>query len=313
MASQSPKLERNKLSLRKMRNSWQLYLIFFLPLVYFVVFRYVPMYGIIIAFQDFRPVRGIAGSDWVGFANFIRFFNSHNFWNIIWNTFILSVYTLAVNFPVPIVLALMLHNCVFKRFKRTVQTVTYAPHFISTVVMVGMIIQFLHPNFGFVNNVIRALGFEPIPFMAQSATFRSVFVFSDLWQHAGWGTIIYLAALSAVDPTLHEAAAIDGASKLKRILHIDLPSILPVTVIMLILSMGDVLDVGFEKVFLMQNPLNLSVSEVISTHVYSIGIAARMPDFSYATAIGLFNSIISFTLIVAANAISKRVSETSLW
>ena len=295
------------------RKNYQLYLILLLPLLYFVIFHYVPMYGAQIAFRRFLAVEGILGSPWVGLDFFVKFFQSYQFDRVVGNTVGISVYTLAAGFPVPILLALMLNNSSMPRFRKTVQMVTYAPHFISTVVLVGLILQFLSPRFGAINQLIKALGMEPVLFMGEPAFFKSVYVWSGVWQNAGWGTIIYLAALAGIDPTLHEAAIVDGASKLQRTVHIDVPGILPTAVIILILNLGQLMNVGFEKVFLMQNALNLQSSEIIQTYVYKIGIAASLPNYSYGAAIGLFNSVINFVLIVIVNSIARRVGDTSLW
>ena len=295
------------------RKNYQLYLILLLPLLYFVIFHYVPMYGAQIAFRRFLAVEGILGSPWVGFQFFVKFFQSFQFGRVVGNTVGISLYTLVAGFPVPILLALMLNNSSLPRFRKTVQMVTYAPYFISTVVLVGLVIQFLSPRFGAINGVIKALDMEPVLFMGEPGFFKSVYVWSGVWQNAGWGTIIYLAALASIDPTLHEAAIVDGASKLQRTVHIDVPGILPTAIIILILNMGQLMNVGFEKVFLMQNALNLQASEIIQTYVYKIGIAASLPNYSYGAAIGLFNSVINFVLIVIVNGIARRVGDTSLW
>ena len=295
------------------RVNWQLHLLLALPLIYLLVFKYVPMGGAQIAFRDFFAIRGIWGSPWVGMANFERFFQSYQFWTVVKNTFGLSAYQIAASFPVPIILALALNNVESRRFKKTVQLTTYAPHFISTVVMAGMIMRFLSPHTGLVNNLLSGLGFERVAFMSDPALFKSIYVVSGIWQNAGWGTIIYLAALAGVDPQLHEAAIVDGASKLQRTRHIDVPGILPVAIILLILETGRIMQVGFEKVFLLQNALNLISSEVIQTYVYKIGLASPIPDYSFATAIGLFNSVINLALIVIVNALARRIGDTSLW
>ena len=299
--------------LRDARANWQLHLLLSLPFLYLFIFKYVPMWGAQIAFRDFFAVHGIWGSPWVGMKNFNRFFQSYQFWSVVKNTFTLSAYQIFAGFPIPIILALALNNVEHRGFRKTVQMTTYAPHFISTVVMAGIILRFLSPHTGMVNNIIRALGFEPIGFMSDPALFQSVYVFSGVWQNAGWGTIIYLAALAGIDPQLHEAAIVDGASKLQRTRHIDIPGILPVAIILLILETGRIMQVGFEKAFLLQNPLNLISSEIIQTHVYKIGLASPIPDYSFATAIGLFNSVINLTLILIVNSLARRLSNTSLW
>ena len=299
--------------LRDARVNWQLHLLLALPLVYLIVFKYLPMAGAQIAFRDFFARSGIWGSPWVGLANFNRFFESPQFWTVVRNTFGLSAYQIAASFPIPIILALALNNVEHRRFKKTVQLTTYAPHFISTVVMAGMIMRYLALHTGVVNNVLEGLGLERISFMSRPELFQSVYVISGIWQNAGWGTIIYLAALAGVDPQLHEAAIVDGASKLQRTRHIDVPGILPVAIILLILETGRIMQVGFEKAFLLQTPLNLTASEVIQTYVYKIGLASPVPDYSFATAIGLFNSVVNLALILVVNWIARRVSGTSLW
>ena len=299
--------------LRDARVNWQLHLLLALPLIYLIVFKYLPMAGAQIAFRDFFTRSGIWGSPWVGLANFERFFESPQFWTVVRNTFGLSAYQIAASFPVPIILALALNNVEHRRFKKTVQLTTYAPHFISTVVMAGMILRFLAFHTGVVNNVLEGLGLERISFMSRPDLFQSVYVISGIWQNAGWGTIIYLAALAGVDPQLHEAAIVDGASKLQRTRHIDVPGILPVAIILLILETGRIMQVGFEKALLLQRPLNLTASEVIQTYVYKIGLASPVPDYSFATAIGLFNSVVNLALILVVNQIARRVSGTSLW
>ena len=283
------------------------------PLVYFIVFKYQPMYGLIIAFKNFRPSKGIWGSPWAGFKNFTNFIGTYRFWPVFINTFLVSTYTVFAMFPFAIVLSLALHSTKFPRFRRITQTVVYAPHFISTVVVVSMVIQVLHTKLGVANMAIQALGLSPVSFLSNPSYFRPIYVVSEIWQHAGWNTVLYLASLAGVDVTLHEAASIDGASRLRRLWHIDVMTILPTIVIMLILNTAEVLGVGFEKVFLMQNDLNLSASEVIPTYVYKMGVATSLPNYSYATAIGLFGSVISLTLIIAVNKIAKKASDISLW
>ena len=295
------------------RANWQLHLLLLLPLIYLLIFKYAPMWGAQIAFRDFFAVKGIFGSPWVGMANFDRFFESPQFWTVLRNTLGLSAYQIAASFPIPIILALALNNVERRRFKKTVQLTTYAPYFISTVVMAGMIMRFLALHTGVVNSALEGLGLERISFMSSPELFQSVYVVSGIWQNAGWGTIIYLAALAGVDPQLHEAAIVDGASKLQRTRHIDVPGIVPVAIILLILETGRIMQVGFEKVYLLQTPLNLISSEVIQTYVYKIGLASPVPDYSFATAIGLFNSVINLALILVVNWIARRVSDTSLW
>ena len=299
--------------LRDARMNWQLHLVMLLPLIYLIVFKYVPMYGSQIAFREFMAAKGVWRSDWVGLRHFRKFFSSYQFWTVVKNTLGLSVYQLVAGFPIPIILALALNNAEARAYKKTVQMATYAPHFISTVVMAGIILRFLSPHTGIVNHILKAFGLLPVAFMADPAWFKTVYVVSGIWQSAGWGTIIYLAALSGIDLTLHEAAIVDGASKLQRTRYIDVPGIMPTAVILLILNTGRIMNVGFEKVFLLQNPLNLTSSEIIQTYVYKVGLASPLPDYSFATAIGLFNSVVNLLLLVAVNAAARRLGETSLW
>lgn len=302
-----------KLRLNKIMRVWQLYILLSLPILYIIIFKYVPMYGAQIAFRDFTVSKGMWGSEWVGLKHFIRFIHSYEFGKIIKNTLILNLYNLLAGFPFPLLLALGLNYVRVRWFKKTVQMVTYAPHFISTVVMVGMLFELLDTRNGIVNNLLGLVGIQPINFMGNPDFFKSMFVWSGIWQSAGFSCIIYLAALSSVDPSLHEAALIDGASQRQRMWHIDLPSILPVAIILLILSMGSMLDVGFEKVFLMQNPLNLRTSEVIDTYVYKVGLVSQAMNYSYSAAIGLFKSIVGFILIITVNQIARKTNQASLW
>lgn len=288
-----------------------LYLYLIPAVLVIFLFHYIPIYGIQIAFRDFKPVKGIFGSSWVGFKHFERFFGSYQFQSLLLNTLSLSTMSIVLNFPFPIVMALMVSQVRNKRFQRIAQTVTYMPHFISTVVMVGIIIMFLSPNSGLYGNLVRLFGGTPDNLMANPRLFRPIYVLTDMWQHSGWDSIIYIAALSAVDTQLYDAAMVDGAGRFKRIVHIDLPCILPTIVILLILRMGNVMSVGFEKAFLMQNTLNITTSEIISTYVYKIGLQKQ--QYSYSAAIDVFNIAINFVLLISVNAISKRVSDTGLW
>jgi putative aldouronate transport system permease protein len=298
---------------RRARRSWQLYVMLALPLLYLVLFKYWPMYGVQIAFRNFNVVDGITGSPWVGMANFERFVVSFNFWQIISNTVILSVYSLVAGFPLPILLALALNHINRHWFKKTVQMVGYAPEFISIVVMVGIIFVVLDPRIGMVNQILGLVGIGPLDFMGNAGYFRHIFVWSGVWQHVGFACIIYLAALTSIDPTLHEAALMDGASRLQRIRDIDLPGIVPAAIVLLILDLSSILSIGFEKVLLMQNPINLQVSEVVDTYVYRVGLASPLPQFSYAAAIGLFQSVIALILIVLVNQLARRIEDASLW
>ena len=310
---QGARARRGAQSWVAIRRNWQLYAMLVLPVLYILVFKYWPMYGVQIAFRKFNALDGISGSPWAGWTNFERFVHAYNFAQIIQNTLILSAYSLAASFPFPIILALALNYTGRAWFRRTVQMVGYAPFFISTVVLVGMILVLLDPRFGLVNQWLSLAGIGPFDVMGNAAAFRHVYVWSGIWQYVGFSCIIYLAALTSVDPTLHEAAIVDGANKLQRIRDIDLPTIMPVAVVLLILDLGAVLSVGFEKVLLLQNPINLPVSEVIDTYVYRVGLAAELPQYSYAAAIGLFQSVIAFVLIVAVNQFAKKVGSASLW
>ena len=296
----------------RIRRNWQLYVLLFLPLVWLVVFRYAPMYGAQIAFRQYSPAFGIEGSPWVGLANFERFFNSPKFEPVIVNTLVLSFYSLIV-FPIPIILALSLNQVRTRLFRSSVQMITYAPHFISTVVIVGMLFQFLHPRVGFTASLANLLGVAPPNWMGDPGAFRHIFVWSGVWQEMGFGAIIYLAVLSTVDPALHEAAVVDGASRLQRIRYIDIPSLLPTAMVLLVLSTGRVLEISFEKVYLMQSPLNLGVAEVINTYVYKVGLLSPILDFSYSTAIGLLKGIVGLLLLITVNHAARRLTENSVW
>lgn len=296
---------------RSVRRHWQLYLVMLPALLYFFVFKYIPMANAVIAFKDYSVVKGIWGSDWAGFKHFELFFNNPVFWTLLKNTLSLSLYALAVGFPIPILLAIALNEIGDGFFKRLVQMVTYAPYFISTVVIVSMIMLLLAPRLGVINLGLQALGLPATNFLGRPDLFSSIYVWSGVWQNSGYAAIVYLAALAGVDPALYEAARVDGASRLQKIFNIDLPGIMPVAVILLILNVGSLLAIGFEKAYLLQNPLNLSTSEIIATYVYKIGLLNA--NFSFATAVGLFNSLINMILLVTVNAYVKRVSDMSLW
>ncbi len=296
---------------RKLKQDIPLW-IFVLPgVILTFIFRYIPIYGVQIAFRNFNPRLGFMGSEWVGLRHFTRFFNSPYFTTVIKNTLVLSAYSLVAGFFIPIILALMLNAFRHRRYRRVIQTVTYAPNFISTVVMCGMLLLFLSPSIGVVNKVLQTFGYDSINFMGEVKLWRHIYVWSGIWQGMGWSSIIYFAALSSVSPELHEAAIVDGATKVQVIRHIDIPSIIPTATILLILSCGSILSIGFEKVFLLQNDLNLGVSEVISTYVYKVGLIDN--NISYSSAIGLFNSVISAILLINVNWISRKISDTSLW
>lgn len=295
----------------ELRHNWDLYLIIIPVVAYFLIFCYYPMYGAQIAFRDYKVSRGITGSEWVGLEHFRRFFSGAYVKRLFTNTFEISLYSLIFGFPMPIILAIMLNEIRSVWFKKTVQLVTYAPFFLSTVVMVGIITNFLSLRGGIINQIIVACGGEPTNFMLEPSMFKSIYVISGIWQGTGYGSIVYLAALAGIDTSLYEAAIVDGASRWKCILHITLPCLMPTAVIMLILNSGSIMNVGFEKVFLMQNDLNMSESDVISTYVYRAGL--QNADFSFASAVGLLNSVISFVMVVVVNFIAKRVGEVSLF
>ena len=297
----------------RIRRNWQLYVLLLLPLLWLVIFRYAPMYGAQIAFRQYSPAFGIEGSPWVGLANFERFFNSYYFKPVIVNTLVLSFYALIAGFPIPIILALSLNQVKTRLFRNSVQMITYAPHFISTVVIVGMLFQFLHPRVGFTASLANLLGLAPPNWMGDPGAFRHIFVWSGVWQETGFSAIIYLAVLSTIDPALHEAAVVDGASRLQRIRYIDIPGLLPTAMVLLVLSTGRVLEIAFEKVYLMQSPLNLGVAEVINTYVYRVGLLNPILDFSYSTAIGLLKGIVGLLLLITVNYAARRLTENSVW
>lgn len=311
VAARKVKNTRYKKTMKVIWAHRQYYILLLPAIVYACIFNYVPLYGLQIAFKDFYGSLGIAGSPWVGLRHFADFFNGFYFWRIFANTLILSVYSLAVNFPIPIILALMLNELKNERYQKFVQTALYAPHFISTVVMVGIIHTMLSPSIGVANTLLETLGMERVYFMAQPDYFRSIYVFSGTWQEMGWSAVIYIAALSGVSAELHEAARIDGASRLQRIWHINLPTIQPTIVILLILAVGRMVSVGYEKIYLLQNTVNVNVSEVIATYVYKRGILNN--KLSFSTAVGLFNNVINLILLVSANFFARRVNGESLF
>lgn len=288
-----------------------LYLFLFPTILYLGIFAYGPMYGLQIAFKNYNGAFGILGSPWVGLKHFKDFVGGHYFWPVIKNTLTISFYSTLVGFPIPIILALMINEIDSYRYKKLVQTILYAPHFISTVVMVGIIILMLSPTIGIVNHIMEFLGMERQYFMIQPNAFKHIYVWSGIWQNMGWSAIIYLAALSNVDPELHEAATIDGANRLKRIRYINIPTIQPTIIILMIMSVGSLVSVGFEKTFLLQNDLNLKTSEVISTYVYRRGLIQG--SLSFSTAVGLFNNLVNLILLVFANFIARKTGETSLF
>lgn len=294
-------------------NNWDLYVMLIIPTAFLAVFKYVPMYGVQMAFKDFNILKGIQNSPWVGFKYFEQFFSSTEFARLIGNTVILSVYGLLAGLIFPIILALIINYTANDKVKKTIQMVTYAPYFISVTVMVSLILNIFAMDYGPVNHFLKSVGLEQINVLSSAQAFPHLYVWSGIWQYTGYSSIIYIATLAGVDVSLHEAAVMDGANKWKRVRHIDIPSIMPTIVIILILNMGSVLSTGFEKIFLMQNSLNLRTSEVIDTYVYKIGLASPIANYSYPTAIGLFQSLIGMVLIITANRISQKVGDSSLW
>jgi len=299
------------IALKMVKKNWQLYMIILPSLIYLIIFKYVPMVGVQIAFKNYVVTKGIWGSDWIGFKHFVDFFHLPIFWRVIKNTALLSLYSLLVGFPAPIILALALNELKNGIFKRTVQLVTFAPYFISTVIMVSIIMLFLSPELGFVHILADKFGFPAENVMSKPAYFKTVYVLSDVWQFTGYASVIYIAALAGVDPHLYEAAKVDGATRFQRMRHIDWPSLRPTAVILLILNAGQIMNVGFEKVYLMQNAINVGASEVISTYVYKMGLVGA--NFSFSAAVGLFNSIVNLLLLIVVNYVARKNSETSLW
>lgn len=297
----------------RVKTHYQLYLLLLIPLVYLLLFHYIPMTGIQLAFRKFNIRAGVWNSPWIGLDNFKRFFGSYMFERVMTNTILLSLYSILAGFPLPIVFALCLNTMRNKRYKKIVQTVTYAPHFISTTVMVGMLLAVLNCRNGLYGTVYHLLtGGYPMDLFSSAEIFRHMYVWSDVWQSLGWNSIIYVAALAGVNPELHEAAEIDGATRFQRVIHVDLVALLPTASILMILNAGNILSVGFEKVYLMQNDINLRASEIIATYVYKTGLTGTT-DFSYSTAINLFNSIVNMALLLSVNFVTGRLSETSLF
>ena len=298
--------------LRKdIKKNWILYLMILPVLLYFIIYHYWPMYGIQLAFKDYNAKAGIWGSEWVGLDHFRRFFSAYNFKNLILKTLEISLYTLLVGFPIPIIFALLLNYLRSRRLKKTIQMVSYAPHFISTVVICGMFSIFMNVNTGIFNTLRGLVGLEAVDFLGKPEWFKSIYVWSGVWQSMGWNSIIYISALTGVDYEMHEAAIVDGATKIQRMIHIDLPSIRPTIIMLLILQFGSLMNVGFEKVYLLQNSLNKSAASVISTYVYEVGLLKS--DYGYSTAVGLFNTLINVALLMTANTVCKKLSDESLF
>jgi multiple sugar transport system permease protein/putative aldouronate transport system permease protein len=293
---------------RRILNARYLFLLLFVPAAYVFVFNYVPIYGVLMAFQRFSPRMGVFRSEWVGLYQFRRLFNSPNFGLILKNTLTLSIYGLIAGFPFPLILAICVNHCILRRFRKAVQSITFAPYFMSAVILVGLVQELLNVRTGGVNIFLSALGLNQINFMGSPLLFPHVYVWTNIWKGTGYSAVIYISSLAAVDPSYHEAALIDGASIWRRIWHIDLATIRPIIVIMLILSMGGILSNDFERIYLMQNPLNIDTSEVISTYVYKVGIRTSRPDYSFATAIGLFQNVVGVTLTLTVNGIVNALS-----
>ena len=289
---------------------WQLYLLVLIPMITVFIFHYIPVWGLQIAFRKYQPVKGITGSDWVGFKYFKQFIDYPKFMQIMWNTLRISLYSL-LTFPFPVLLAIMLNDLKGNWFKRSTQMITYAPHFVSTVVMCSMTILFLNRETGAFNTILAMLGGTPQDWMARLNLFAPIYVITDLWQNLGWNSIIYLAALSSLSPELIEASQIDGANRFHVLRYISIPHIMPTVIIMLLLKMGTLVSIGFEKVFLLQNTLNTETSTVLSTYVYQIGMVKG--QYSYSAAVGLFQSVLNIFMVVVFNALSRKVSDTSLW
>lgn len=306
------RLSNRKRTWKQMKENWILYLFILPSLAYLLIFHYAPMFGVQIAFRNYNFADGVWGSKWVGLKWFKKFLEAPRFWLIIKNTLKLSLYGLLAGFPLPIVLALILNNTENARWKKFAQTITYMPHFISMVVLVGMMNIFFSPSSGIINTIVSWFGGSgDTYFMGKESYFSHMYVWSSVWQQMGWNSIIYISALASVDPGLHEAAKIDGANKIKRVFYVDLPAIAPTIIIMLILNCGSLLSVGWEKAYLMQNDLNINASEIVSTYVYKLGL--QQQKYSYSAAIGLFNSVVNFIILATVNKISAKVSETSLW
>ncbi len=294
----------------ELRKNWMIYLMFLPVAIYYILFAYKPMYGALIAFQNYVPAKGIMGSDWVGFKHFTDFFTNFYFWRIMKNTLIISGASIIYGFPAPIILALLMNEIRSNTFKRSVQTISYIPHFISMVVVCGMIKTFTADN-GLITSMVVALGGEKASLLTNAKAFVPIYVISSIWQEIGWGSIVYLAALTGINQELYEAASIDGANRWKQTLHVTLPGIAPTITIMLILRLGSVLNVGYEKIILLYNEMTRETADVISSFVYRKGLLEA--NLSYSTAVGLFNSVVNFGFIILSNAISRKVSETSLW
>jgi len=304
--------KRKGKNLKKLiRQQWQYYMLIALPLLYIIIFCYVPMPGVLMAFERYSPSKGLLHSQWVGMKNFIQFFSSPSSVRIIWNTLRIGLYSLIAGFPIPIIFAIAVNEISAKKYKKVVQMVTYAPYFISTVVLVGILNQVLDLRLGIVNQIITLLGGTPVNFMGEPKLFDHLYVWSGIWQSMGYNSVIYIAALTGVSRELQEAAIVDGATRLQRIWHVDLPAIRTQIIVLLIFNVGSVLNIGFEKIYLMQNKVNQQTSEVLATFVYKVGLVNA--DYGFSAAVGLFNAVVSIILLTATNTIAKKVSDTSIW
>jgi ABC-type polysaccharide transport system permease subunit len=306
--------QSNKKLMKQILDRWQLYLLLLLPLIWLIVFAYVPMSGLVLAFKKYNAGLGVWGSPWVGMDNFLKFFRSFKFAIVMKNTLTISLYSLFITFPIPIIFALLLNSMLGHKYKKVIQTVTYVPYFISTVVMVGLIFQLLDARNGLYGTLSTILtGTTPSNILSNGSIFKHIYVWSGVWQSTGYSAIIYIAALSGADQSIHEAAMIDGASRFQRVRYIDVSVILPTASIMLVLAVGNIMNVGYEKVLLMQNDLNINYSEIVSTYVYKVGLASGITDFSLSTAIGMFNSVINFSLLFIANWGSKKLNGNGIF
>ncbi|MFE6079139.1 ABC transporter permease [Paenibacillus sp. NPDC057886] len=297
--------------MRRLRRQKWFFMMLTPGLIYFLIYKYLPMWGILIAFQNYQPFEGIFRSEWVGFKHFQQFFSDETFWLLFRNTLILAVYNIVFFFPLPIIIALMLNEVTKNKFKRIIQTLIYIPHFVSWVVVAGITFLFFSAQDGLVNNLLAQLGSSPVQFLLSEEWFRTVITSQVMWKETGWGTIIFLAALAGVDPQLHEAARMDGAGRWKQIWHITLPAIRSTIIIMFILRMGSFLDTGFEQIFLMINPMNRGVGEVFDTYVYNMGISQG--KFSYSAAVGVFKSVVALILVIGANRLAKKFGEEGIY
>ena len=296
---------------KNIRKNAGLYVMLAIPLAWYIIFKYAPMYGLQIAFRRFNPTLGITKSPWVGITYFKQFFDSYYFTDILWNTVSLSIFTMLVGFPMPIILALLINEIKNTKFKKAIQNITYMPNFLSIVVIVSMLSLFSNRDYGLFNKITGLFGIAPVDFMSKPNFFQPLYVLSNVWQYMGFNAIIYIAALASVDQELYEAASIDGATRMQKIIHISIPCIMSTIIVLFIMRIGNLMSVGFEKVYLMQNSVTLSASEVISTFIYKNGI--QKGQFSYSTAVGMFNSVINFILLISANFISKKTTKTGLW